>query len=258
MKATWSGPLDRGEYRNFIPVVANFLTDDVQRLDELKGNISDDEWRRAEEMGQSYLKEKIATPRDGRPFWCWLPADKAQIPSEWKLENLAKETNVNKQEPITILEAPKRILLVILFTTLTLWSVKEALTDSKYGWIGVAIFGSMLAYSIAIVFHLSYDLPKKVSLREAGSFKAAYTGIVIFAASLLLGLVGELVRSDDRLLAQVCDLVFNIRYDRGDLSASGESGQAGSKLRPLGHLRGSVRRDQCCFCASSFVVECIN
>ena len=185
------GPLARVYYRNFTPLIADFLTDDVERLAQRKDEISEDEWKRTEEMGQSYLEEGYAQPRDGRPFWCTDPADKAEIPPESRIGAKGEAVQKAPSQPVSMLEAPKRIIMVIAFTSLTIFSVKEALAKSRAGWIGIAVFGTFLAFSIAHVFHLSHDLKDRVSVREAWSFRKGYVATGTFVASILFGLAGE-------------------------------------------------------------------
>lgn len=58
------GPAASGNYRNFSPFIADFLTDDLDRLAKRKATIGEDEWRRTEELGETYVSENYA-----RPFW---------------------------------------------------------------------------------------------------------------------------------------------------------------------------------------------
>lgn len=185
------GPRARPFYRNFTPLIGDFLTDDFERLAKRKDQISEDEWKRTAEMGQSYLEDAFAQPRDGRPFWSSYPADKAEIPPESVIGAKGKAAQKAPDQPVSILEAPKRVFYVIVFTSLTIWSVKEALAKSRTGWWGIAVFGTLLAISVAHVFHLSHDLKNRVSVREDWSFKKGYMAIGTFAVSILLGLAGE-------------------------------------------------------------------
>ncbi len=68
------GPRETGKYRNFAPMIADFLTDDVNLVEEKKAEIAKAEWRRAEALGQEYLKRHGEKARDGRPLLCHLPA----------------------------------------------------------------------------------------------------------------------------------------------------------------------------------------
>jgi hypothetical protein len=68
------GPRQTGKYRNFAPMIADFLTDDVNLVEEKKAEIAKAEWRRAEALGREYLKRRGEKARDGRPLLCHLPA----------------------------------------------------------------------------------------------------------------------------------------------------------------------------------------
>ena len=68
------GPNQTGKYRNFAPLIADFLTDDVEIIHHTKAGISDAEWSRVEALGKEYLKQNEGKARDGRPLLCHLPA----------------------------------------------------------------------------------------------------------------------------------------------------------------------------------------
>jgi len=68
------GPRQTGKYRNFAPMIADFLTDEVNLVEEKKAGIVKAEWRRAETLGREYLKRHGEKARDGRPLLCHLPA----------------------------------------------------------------------------------------------------------------------------------------------------------------------------------------
>ena len=53
------GPLDTGRYTRFNPIVAEFISDDMDRINERKRAISEAEWTRAYEMGLAYLRDQI-------------------------------------------------------------------------------------------------------------------------------------------------------------------------------------------------------
>jgi len=67
------GPRQTGKYRNFAPLIAEFLTD-AETIKNKKTEITDAEWRRAEALGKEYLKQNGEKARDGRPLLCHLPA----------------------------------------------------------------------------------------------------------------------------------------------------------------------------------------
>jgi hypothetical protein len=61
------GPHHFGRYSGFYPVLADLIADDREQLQALKREISEVEWRRAEELGRAYLTVKPNEHRDGRP-----------------------------------------------------------------------------------------------------------------------------------------------------------------------------------------------
>ena len=62
------GPRNARRWTGFDPYIGEFLSDDMQRLAELKQYISDDEWRRTVIAGQEYLAKNHGKTRDGRPM----------------------------------------------------------------------------------------------------------------------------------------------------------------------------------------------
>lgn len=63
-----NGPESHKRYNNFHPLIADFLSDDDQAINEKKSQISEDEWKRALEMGHSKLMIKGVIPRNGSPY----------------------------------------------------------------------------------------------------------------------------------------------------------------------------------------------
>ena len=179
------GPNSTERYGNFVPLIADFLTDDVERLSERKAEIDEDEWHLAEELGQAYLRKKVARPRDGRPFWCFLPA--RQLPSD------VPSIEPAKPAPVTILEVPKRIIFVVFFVPLFLWGLFEMQKDLRAGLAGTVVFGSMLLLSIVMLVRLPRDLKNSVDIKDAYSFKSPYMWIGSIVASFLIGALGELI-----------------------------------------------------------------
>lgn len=182
------GPAASGNYRNFSPFIADFLTDDLDRLAKRKATISEDEWRRTEELGQTYVGENYARPRDGRPCWVNVPAE--QLPSN--LRGIEPE-QPEKPAPVTMLEVPKRIIYVIAFSALFLWGIMELQRNPRTGFFGLAVFGTMLVISIVHLIRLPRDLKRSVGIKEAYRFKDAYMWIGGLSVSFLVGAAGELV-----------------------------------------------------------------
>lgn len=69
------GPNHTGRFTMLNPLIADFVTDDVERLTSRKEQISADEWQRAYRMGRAYLKQLPRVARDGRPIFCAEPAE---------------------------------------------------------------------------------------------------------------------------------------------------------------------------------------
>jgi len=61
------GPGASGLWTGFYPLIANFLTDDRLRLQQIQGQISEDEWLRAMQLGTAALQRTWVRTRDGRP-----------------------------------------------------------------------------------------------------------------------------------------------------------------------------------------------
>ena len=61
------GPLDTGSWTGFEPIIADFLTTDLDQLANRKQTIPVGEWERAEEMGKEYVEKWPGLARDGRP-----------------------------------------------------------------------------------------------------------------------------------------------------------------------------------------------
>lgn len=64
------GPNDLGRWGNFAPFIADFLTDNHNRLQIRKSEIAPHEWQRAEELGTRLLQSSTVLPRDSRPTLC--------------------------------------------------------------------------------------------------------------------------------------------------------------------------------------------
>jgi hypothetical protein len=64
-----------GQYGNFSPFIAEFLTDDFEILERRKEEIEEDEWLRAANLADEYISKANAKARDGRPLWCMISAE---------------------------------------------------------------------------------------------------------------------------------------------------------------------------------------
>jgi hypothetical protein len=67
---------DRSYYRycNFTPFIAEFLSDDIPRIEYRKSEIGEPEWQRTEQLTRSYITRWGMKVRDGRPLRCSDPA----------------------------------------------------------------------------------------------------------------------------------------------------------------------------------------
>jgi len=83
------GPRQTGKYRNFAPLIADFLIDE-EIIKVRKAEITEDGWRRAEALGKEYLKQNGEKARDGRPLLCHLPAKAASAASAAKASKAIK------------------------------------------------------------------------------------------------------------------------------------------------------------------------
>lgn len=68
------GPRVIQRWTGFHPVIAEFLTDDYDRVDARKKQITEDEWQRAQSMGTEYARLRPGVARDGRPVYSSIPA----------------------------------------------------------------------------------------------------------------------------------------------------------------------------------------
>lgn len=68
------GPASLRNYRNFQPLIANFLVEDSPRLAERIAEIDEAEWQRTATLAQQYLSRFGTAARDGRPWHCFQPA----------------------------------------------------------------------------------------------------------------------------------------------------------------------------------------
>ncbi len=71
------GPNDLERYGNFYPFIAEFYSDDFERINARKAAISEHEFRLAERLGHEALKRGVA-PRDGRTLYCGRPVKQTQ------------------------------------------------------------------------------------------------------------------------------------------------------------------------------------
>lgn len=68
------GPDHTGQYGNFIPLIAEFLSDDMDQIEYRKSNISQREWQKAWRMGEEALFGGQGI-REGEPYMCSIPGE---------------------------------------------------------------------------------------------------------------------------------------------------------------------------------------
>jgi len=61
-------------WANFHPVIADFVSNDGTRIEELKRNVRSDLWSRTEEMGRKYITRFPGRCRNGNPLLSRIPA----------------------------------------------------------------------------------------------------------------------------------------------------------------------------------------
>ena len=68
------GPKASGRWNGFNPIIADFVSDDDERIDRIKGKISEAEWQRTYRFGKKYLAQRPNVTRDGRPIMSSISA----------------------------------------------------------------------------------------------------------------------------------------------------------------------------------------
>ncbi len=68
------GPNMIQRWTGFHALIAEFVTDDYNRVEARKMEITDNEWQRAYTMGKDYITRHPGVARDGRPVYSSLPA----------------------------------------------------------------------------------------------------------------------------------------------------------------------------------------
>ena len=69
------GPEDTGNWAGFHPLIADFVSDDSEAIQQRKQEIAKEEWKRAYLLGKQYLSGGHGSPRDGRPGFAAIPAN---------------------------------------------------------------------------------------------------------------------------------------------------------------------------------------
>lgn len=69
----YPGPGTLNRYSNVHPIIAEFLSDDIQQIEKRNTKISEDEWARTAELAQEYMARPDFKPRNGIPFYSIMP-----------------------------------------------------------------------------------------------------------------------------------------------------------------------------------------
>ncbi|MHB1342085.1 MAG: hypothetical protein ACYC77_09735 [Coriobacteriia bacterium] len=63
------GPGSFGQFKNYVPLIADFLTTERALVEARKSHIPDEAWERVETLGAEYIKQHGFKVRDGRPLY---------------------------------------------------------------------------------------------------------------------------------------------------------------------------------------------
>jgi hypothetical protein len=68
------GPKDLKRYRNIYPIIAEFVTDDQNRVRQRKAQIAEEEWQRCVTLGKEYRDRFPSVSRNGSPARSMIPS----------------------------------------------------------------------------------------------------------------------------------------------------------------------------------------
>ena len=171
------GPNNYGRYENFNPFIADFLTDDVETLEQRKAEISEDEWRRAEELGEKWLNNNLP-PRDGRPLYASYPA-----------QNTFTEVPAKRSKPrFSVTEIVGSVLALMVFIVLTSWGVLLIPVHPRVGWFATILFGLMAVLTILDIVKISGADEPPADLKLSQRFRYSLVRVGTVIVTLFLGL----------------------------------------------------------------------
>lgn len=139
----WSG---------FIPIVAEFVTEDLARVEARKTQIPEHEWQRAEAMGQEYVRLHPGVARDGRPGKSLTPAMGGTCN---RCENFFRDEELRRVPWLL------RILALPIVLIASLKSFRIELFDRycrKCYWRQVVCYGVVGVWATALVAYFAYWL----------------------------------------------------------------------------------------------------
>ena len=173
------GPNESGYYGNFTPIIADFLTDDVETIQNHKERISESEWRRTVELGEKWLNEDLP-PRDGRPLY-----------SSYEAQPIGLETTVpaKRSRPrFSITDIFGNLLALMVFLILTTWSVLTIPVKPRLGWFGTILFGLMSVVAIADIVKLCGAEEPPADLKLSQRFRVSLVRVGTGIVTLFMGL----------------------------------------------------------------------
>lgn len=175
------GPNDSGQYGNFTPMIADFLTDDVEALEEHKDRISEDEWRTAAELGEKWLNDNLP-PRDGRPLY-----------SSYAGQRISFETKVPAKRPrprFSVTEIFGSVVALIFFIVLASVNVLIIPVRPRLGWFGTILFGFMTVVTLVDIVKLCGADEPPADLKLSQRFRVALVRVGTVIVTLFMG-IGE-------------------------------------------------------------------
>jgi tetratricopeptide (TPR) repeat protein len=108
------GPRQQRRWVNFYPVIAEFVSDDGERIRKRKSEIDEEEWTRCDQMGRESLRRYPNRWRNGSPFWSAQPRPESALAhsnlgksllAQGKLEEAIAEFRANIQRKPDCAEA---------------------------------------------------------------------------------------------------------------------------------------------------------
>ncbi len=167
------GPNAYGRYVNFNPFIADFLTDDVETLEQRKADISEDEWRKTAELGERWLNENLP-PRDGRPLLSSFPSDRP--PAHSKVQ-------------FSVSHILDNLLGLMIFILMTSWSVRVIGVNPTVGWVATILFGGMSVLMVVEIVRIcGADEAPPVDLKRSQRVRRALVQLGTVIVAIFLGI----------------------------------------------------------------------
>jgi hypothetical protein len=117
------GPARSG-WSNFMPLIADFVSDDRDRIESRKRGISEEEWSRAERLTQTRIAALgLETARDGRPSAIGMPVRIAGLP--YFVTSRREPAAFTSQSPSGNARAPVALVVLALLLMFALWLMAQ-------------------------------------------------------------------------------------------------------------------------------------